>query len=77
MEVFGWFGPKFHVGYSLILAVSLHDLPLTPLRYINFAHGDEAQEVVYGDSLARLQSLKQRIDPDNWFNQWFDINPSP
>lgn len=42
-------------------------------RYINFAIGDEALDVVYGDSLARLQTIKQRFDPNNIFNQWFDI----
>ncbi|KAH6647948.1 hypothetical protein BKA67DRAFT_578957 [Truncatella angustata] len=41
--------------------------------YINFAHGDEPLEVVYGDSLSRLRSIKRRFDPYNRFSQWFDI----
>jgi hypothetical protein len=46
---------------------------LIRVRYINFAHGDEDLFVVYRDSLARLQTMKQRIDPQKRFNQWFDI----
>ncbi|KAI0540687.1 FAD binding domain-containing protein [Xylaria digitata] len=30
-------------------------------------------QVVYGESLPRLKSIKRRVDPDNWFNQWFNI----
>ncbi|KAL8738826.1 MAG: hypothetical protein Q9181_000430 [Wetmoreana brouardii] len=41
--------------------------------YINFAHGDEPLEEVYGDSLAKLQALKKRFDPMNRFNQWFPL----
>ncbi|KAL8702104.1 MAG: hypothetical protein Q9201_004577 [Fulgogasparrea decipioides] len=41
--------------------------------YINFAHGDEPLEEVYGDSLAKLQALKKRYDPLNRFNQWFPL----
>ena len=43
--------------------------------YINFAHGDEALDVIYGDSLSRLQQLKGVYDPDNRFNQWFPLVP--
>ncbi|KAI8945762.1 hypothetical protein F4801DRAFT_593879 [Xylaria longipes] len=42
--------------------------------YINFGYGDEALEVVYGDSLPKLQSIKKRYDPNNVFNQWFNIH---
>ena len=42
-------------------------------RYINFAHGDEDLETVYGASLPRLQSLKKQYDPQNRFNQWFPL----
>ncbi|KAI1261812.1 FAD binding domain-containing protein [Xylariaceae sp. FL1019] len=41
--------------------------------YVNFAHGDEPLAEVYGDSLARLKTLKKKYDPTNVFNQWFDI----
>ncbi|KAK8119641.1 uncharacterized protein PG998_004267 [Apiospora kogelbergensis] len=41
--------------------------------YINFAHGDEPLDVVYGDSLSRLRDIKHRIDPKDNFNQWFNI----
>ncbi|KAI0467584.1 hypothetical protein F4859DRAFT_506722 [Xylaria cf. heliscus] len=42
--------------------------------YINFGNGDEALQVVYGDSLPKLQSIKKRYDPTNAFNQWFNIH---
>ncbi|KAI1210834.1 FAD binding domain-containing protein [Annulohypoxylon truncatum] len=41
--------------------------------YVNFGHGDEELEVVYGDSLTRLRSIKRQYDPKNVFNQWFNI----
>ncbi|OTA80665.1 hypothetical protein M434DRAFT_401658 [Hypoxylon sp. CO27-5] len=41
--------------------------------YINFGHGDEEPEVVYGHSLARLRSIKRKYDPNDVFNQWFNI----
>ncbi|KAL8947958.1 MAG: hypothetical protein Q9222_005805 [Ikaeria aurantiellina] len=41
--------------------------------YINFAHGDEPLEEVYGKSLTRLQRLKKRYDPYNRFGQWFSL----
>ncbi|KAL8792451.1 MAG: hypothetical protein Q9195_004984 [Heterodermia aff. obscurata] len=41
--------------------------------YINFAHGDETLEEIYGKSLPRLQVLKKRYDPRNRFNQWFPL----
>lgn len=43
------------------------------LSYVNFAHGDEPLDVVYGESLGRLQNLKRQYDPNNRFNQWFDL----
>lgn len=46
---------------------------LTVHRYINFAHGDESLEEIYGDSLPRLLQLKSIFDPENRFNQWFNI----
>ena len=41
--------------------------------YINFAHGDESLENIYGASLPRLQALKKVYDPQNRFNQWFPL----
>jgi hypothetical protein len=41
--------------------------------YINFAHGDEDLEDIYGESLPRLRELKKKWDPENRFNQWFPI----
>ncbi|KAH7386628.1 FAD binding domain-containing protein [Phaeosphaeria sp. MPI-PUGE-AT-0046c] len=41
--------------------------------YVNFLHGDEPLEEIYGDSLPRLQELKHKWDPENKFNQWFNI----
>lgn len=46
---------------------------LTSTRYVNFAHGDEPLEEIYGDSLPRLQELKKVWDADNAFYQWFNI----
>ncbi|KAI1735659.1 FAD binding domain-containing protein [Xylaria scruposa] len=42
--------------------------------YINFGYGDEALDVVYGDNVPRLQSIKKRYDPKDVFNQWFNIH---
>lgn len=42
-------------------------------RYINFAHGDEELQAIYGSSLDRLRTLKQQLDPSGVFNQWFPI----
>ncbi|KAI9148980.1 FAD-linked oxidoreductase OXR1 [Paramyrothecium foliicola] len=44
-----------------------------PSTYVNFGHGDEALETIYGSSLRRLRSIKKRYDPKNHFNQWFNI----
>ena len=46
-------------------------------RYVNFAFGDEPNDVVYDTSTKRLKFLKTQYDPDNVFNQWFDIPPGP
>ena len=42
-------------------------------RYINFAHGDEDLESVYGVNVERLKEIKQRYDPNGHFNQWFPL----
>lgn len=42
-------------------------------RYLNFAHGDEPLEEIYGESLPRLRELKQQWDPNGRFNQFFPI----
>ncbi|WQF86757.1 Putative berberine/berberine, FAD-binding domain, PCMH-type, FAD-binding, type PCMH, subdomain 1 [Colletotrichum destructivum] len=41
--------------------------------YVNFAHGDETAEAIYGTSLARLRKLKKKWDPLGAFNQWFKV----
>ncbi|KAK1579946.1 FAD binding domain-containing protein [Colletotrichum navitas] len=41
--------------------------------YVNFAHGDETAEAIYGSSLSRLRQLKKRWDPLGLFNQWFKV----
>ncbi|RWA09195.1 hypothetical protein EKO27_g5908 [Xylaria grammica] len=41
--------------------------------YINFAYGDEALEVVYGDSLPKLREVKRRLDPSGQFSHWYNI----
>ncbi|KAI4281852.1 MAG: hypothetical protein L6R35_005544 [Caloplaca aegaea] len=45
--------------------------------YINFAHGDETLDVVYGSHLSRLEKLKKKYDPMNVFNHWFPLAPRP
>ncbi|KAL7627699.1 hypothetical protein AAE478_001893 [Parahypoxylon ruwenzoriense] len=46
----------------------------SPSAYINFAHGDEPLQNIYGSSLSRLQQLKQKYDPHKRFNQWFPLS---
>ncbi|PVI05760.1 FAD-binding domain-containing protein [Periconia macrospinosa] len=41
--------------------------------YLNFAHGDEPLEEIYGESLPRLKELKKKWDPEAKFNQFFPI----
>ena len=50
---------------------------LIKISYINFAHGDEPNEVVYFNNTARLRELKKKYDPENVFNHWFDIVQDP
>lgn len=63
--------------FRLVLSPNLANILLVPtgLRYINFAHGDETQEEIYGESLPRLRHLKKHYDPQNRFNQYFPITP--
>lgn len=46
---------------------------ISVLRYVNFAYGDEVNDVVYHGSTSRLKQLKKQYDPYNVFNQWFDL----
>ncbi|KAI1409256.1 hypothetical protein F5Y13DRAFT_182153 [Hypoxylon sp. FL1857] len=41
--------------------------------YVNFAHGDEDLGVVYGSSLTKLLEIKRQFDPNDQFNQWFNL----
>ena len=43
--------------------------------YINFAHGDEALETVYGsgERLERLKRIKKEYAPNNVFGSFFPI----
>ncbi|EFQ34334.1 FAD binding domain-containing protein [Colletotrichum graminicola] len=41
--------------------------------YVNFAHGDEMAEAIYGSSLSKLRQLKKTWDPLGVFNQWFKV----
>ncbi|KAI1206796.1 FAD-binding domain-containing protein [Annulohypoxylon truncatum] len=41
--------------------------------YVNFAFGDETNQVVYNNNTQRLRQLKKKYDPKNVFNQWFDL----
>jgi len=35
--------------------------------YVNYAHGDESAETIYGSKLPRLAALKKKWDPNNAF----------
>ena len=61
---------QLFLGLPLAYTDSVHS-------YINFAHGDEALDVVYGPNLQRLQALKKEYDPKNVFNHWFPLTPRP
>ncbi|KAL1966805.1 hypothetical protein VTN77DRAFT_3770 [Rasamsonia byssochlamydoides] len=41
--------------------------------YINFAHGDDPLQNVYGSSLPELLALKKKYDPANRFGNWFPL----
>ncbi|KAF2469540.1 FAD binding domain-containing protein [Lindgomyces ingoldianus] len=41
--------------------------------YANFAHGDETLQAIFGSSLTKLKTLKQKWDPSGVFDQWFPI----
>lgn len=45
----------------------------SPAAYINFAHGDETPEEIYGENVDRLRSLKAEFDPENVFKYWFGL----
>ncbi|KAI1819658.1 FAD binding domain-containing protein [Xylaria intraflava] len=45
-----------------------------PSSYVNFAHGDEPLDVIYGASLSKLTTLKEQYDPAKLFNQWFPLS---
>lgn len=42
--------------------------------YVNYAHGDETVQTVFGQNLPRLRKLKKQYDPDNMFGY---NNPIP
>jgi hypothetical protein len=54
---------------------SYNEDPKRNPSYINFAHGDETPEAIYGSSLPRLKQIKKKYDPTGVFNQWFTIKP--
>ena len=48
-----------------------------PAVYLNYAHGDEAPEAFYGWEpwrLERLRSLKEKYDPQGFFNSYHPFN---
>lgn len=53
--------------------LSFSSEPTKDPTYINFAHGDENLEAIYGENLPRLRLLKEKWDPCGVFNQWFEI----
>ncbi|RYO89433.1 hypothetical protein DL766_003266 [Monosporascus sp. MC13-8B] len=47
-----------------------------PAVYVNYAHGDEAREAIYGYEpwrLERLRRLKQRYDPRGYFDSYHPV----
>jgi FAD/FMN-containing dehydrogenase len=54
---------------------SYNEDPRSNPSYVNFAHGDETPEAIYGSNLPRLKELKKKYDPKGVFNQWFTIKP--
>ncbi|KAL4812103.1 hypothetical protein BDW67DRAFT_179006 [Aspergillus spinulosporus] len=44
-----------------------------PAVYVNFAHGDENLTTIYGENVGRLRAIKAKVDPENVFNQWFNL----
>ncbi|KAM5441338.1 hypothetical protein MferCBS31731_003768 [Microsporum ferrugineum] len=77
--IFPWYGDKSmdsaaeFYGLStrrLILSTSSLDPPAT---YVNFAYGDEDPSEIYGHHLPRLQKIKAEQDPNNIFDQSFQI----
>ncbi|CBF78732.1 FAD-binding oxidoreductase [Aspergillus nidulans FGSC A4] len=44
-----------------------------PAVYVNFAHGDENLTTIYGENVGQLRAIKARVDPENVFNQWFNL----
>ncbi|KAI0122728.1 FAD binding domain-containing protein [Daldinia grandis] len=55
-------------------AIRSYLAPTNLSAYINFSHGDETLDAVYGSSLPRLRQLKQKYDPKGRFNQWFPLS---
>ena len=51
-----------------------------PWRYVNYLGDDEAGEPVvaaYGPNYQRLQEIKTRYDPDNFYHLNQNIRPTP
>ncbi|KFA51353.1 hypothetical protein S40293_03281 [Stachybotrys chartarum IBT 40293] len=77
--IIGWYEDKALDRLALSFGQAARDLLRASdglhqnSTYINFAHGDEDLTEVYGHSLPRLRSVKQRYDPRNHFDQWFNI----
>jgi FAD/FMN-containing dehydrogenase len=71
-RVVGWKGTQRKSGQGSEKRSSVANLTWKK-RYINFGHGDESLEEIYGKSLPRLRELKRKWDPQNRFNQWFNI----
>lgn len=52
---------------------------LLPSTYVNYAHGDESTESMYGYEpwrLEKLRGLKAQYDPDNLFSYYNPIIPN-
>ncbi|KAF2653492.1 FAD binding domain-containing protein [Lophiostoma macrostomum CBS 122681] len=77
--VIPWYGDAGLDDEALAFASKVRDIwrsnekTVNARRYINFAHGDEGLDAIYGESVSKLKVIKQKWDPKNRFNQWFPI----
>ncbi|KAF9881461.1 FAD binding domain-containing protein [Colletotrichum karsti] len=61
------FGSKVRDIWSFLSSATVNP------TYVNFAHGDEELQAIYGSSLDKLKTLKKQYDPTGVFGQWFKI----
>jgi hypothetical protein len=61
-------GPVNEFGRSMRASIQATNGMSTQGIYVNYAHGEEAPETLYGArKLPKLRALKKQWDPDNLF----------